>query len=65
MAGNAGKIVVLYVNNTGCDLTPWHAEIAAALGRDGTLPEELADLFEVKVGAVNSDGTPRYVINAR
>ena len=54
----------LYVNNTGADLSSFHAEIAASLKANGALPEELADVFTVEVACLNEDGSPRYVINA-
>lgn len=60
----SADVNILYCNNTGADLRPYHAEIAASLRKDGTLPEELADLFVVTVShVVNPDGSPRYLIS--
>lgn len=56
---------IIYVNNTGVDLRPYEGQIIASLKKDGTLPEELADLFVVQVAPmVNPDGSPRYVLKA-
>ena len=54
----------LYVNSTGVDIGVWHKEIAESLKATGSLPEEIADLFTVRVGCTNADGSPRYVIEA-
>lgn len=54
----------LYGNNTSADLRPFHAEIKASLLKDGTMPEELADLFVAReVPGGNPDGTPRFMID--
>lgn len=55
---------VLYVNNTGADLSRWHAEIAASLKSNGTLPEAFEDVFVAVFVCENLDGTPRYRIDA-
>jgi hypothetical protein len=55
----------LIVNNSGVDLRDFEREIAESLRRDGTLPEELADVLIVsKVAGGNPDGSPRFVIEA-
>lgn len=57
----------LYCNNTPTDLSIFHKEIAESLTRDGTLPEELADLLtvvRVDPALGNPDGSPRFVISA-
>ena len=59
---NAADANYLYVNNSGADISPFHADIAVALLANGALPEELADLFTVAV-FTNPDGSPRYVID--
>jgi hypothetical protein len=54
----------LYGNNTSADLRKFHEEISASLKKDGTLPEELADLFTVtRVEGGNPDGSPRFIID--
>jgi hypothetical protein len=58
----------LYGNSTGCDLRPFHTEIAASLKKNGTMPDDLADVFEANLVPAehgNADGTPRYMIRAR
>ena len=55
--------IVRLVNNTGSDIRPYEA--LNSLKEKGKLPEELADLFTVKVSPeVNSDGSPRYILEA-
>ncbi len=55
---------LVYCNNTGDDLTPFHAEIVASLKATGKMPEELEDvLVAVRSPVDNPDGTPRYMIN--
>ena len=55
----------LYANLTGSDIRPFHAAIKSALEASGALPEDLADLFSVRVSPVaNADGSPRYMIEA-
>ena len=42
----------LYANHTDSDLRIFHAAIKASLEKDGTLPEDLADLFTVALETV-------------
>ena len=59
---------LLWVNNTGLDLSDFDAEIAKALRETGALPEELNDtLVAVLVDPAqgNPDGTPRYRLEVR
>ncbi len=58
----SGSPIVL-VNNTGCDIRPYEAEMLASLRSTGKLPEELADLFVVTCGPGNEDGSPRWILN--
>lgn len=58
----------LYGNSTGCDLRPYHADIAAALLATARLPEDLDDLFEARLVPAehgNPDGSPRYMVVPR
>ena len=57
------KMNIAYVNNTSMDIRPFHREIMASLKDTGSLPEEIADLFELSAVA-NPDGSPRYILNA-
>jgi len=50
-------------NNTAADLRDFYPAIKASLEANGTLPEELADLFTVRKVS-NPDGSPRYMIEA-
>lgn len=59
MKSNANHVIL--VNNTGCDIRDFDAEIIAAVRNGGTLPEELADLFDLKVIIV--DGEVRGILN--
>ncbi len=55
----------LYVNNTSANLDMFHSAIVASLKKNGTLPEEIADLFTVRAVPAefgNPDGSPRYLI---
>lgn len=38
---------VAYLNNTGLDLTDFHAVILAAIANEGTFTEDFADLFKL------------------
>ncbi len=57
------KMNIAYVNNTSMDIRPFHQEVMASLKDTCSLPEEIADFFELSVVA-NPDGSPRYILNA-
>lgn len=57
---------VAYINNTGANLeiNGMHKFIMQAIKANGTLPEELADLLTLtKSNVLNSDGSPRYIVD--
>jgi hypothetical protein len=52
------------VNNSGCDIRPFD-EVFAIAATTGVLPEELADLFSVKLlKGFNPDGSNRLIVEA-
>lgn len=53
----------LYGNNTNADLRDFHEAIVSSLLSNGSLPEELADLFVARKVADNPDGSPRFMID--
>lgn len=52
---------VILVNNTGCDIRDFDAEIIAAVRNGGRLPEELADLFTLTI--IEVDDGIRGILN--
>jgi hypothetical protein len=65
MKTTTGTENFLYGNNTAADLCLFHDAIAASLLTNGTMPEELADLFVARrVADGNPDGSPRFMIDA-
>lgn len=54
------------INSTGSELfVHYEVVILKSLRETGKLPEELADLFVVKISpVVNPDDSPRYIIEA-
>ena len=53
---------IVLVNNTGCNITMFDAEIINAVKTGGGLPEELADIFTLTIITVN--GNVRGILNA-
>ena len=49
------------VNNSGADLRPYYADIRAALADNGELPNELADLFTVRLVESANGDTPAVI----
>ena len=53
---------VILVNNTGADIRNFDTAIISAIKNNTSLPEEIADLFNLEIISVN--GKPRGILTA-
>lgn len=53
---------VILVNNTGADIRNFDTTIISAIKNNTSLPEEIADLFNLEIISVN--GKPRGILTA-
>lgn len=57
--------IIVFINNTGSDISMYAEEIRKSLLATGKLPEELSDLFVVSRSPVlNRDYSPRFILDA-